>query len=82
MERLIQSNPDLPRLTRGEILDILDNLTKQDHGSALKDIKKDSNRDPKALMVVKAYTPLGSDEVTFQVSIFIQMWVINNIVFR
>ncbi|ERL94415.1 hypothetical protein D910_11693 [Dendroctonus ponderosae] len=66
VERLIQSNPDLPRLTRGEILDILDNLTKQEHGSILKDISKDSKRDPKALMVVKAYTPLRSDEVNVE----------------
>ncbi|KAL1505446.1 hypothetical protein ABEB36_005014 [Hypothenemus hampei] len=51
VERLIQANPQLPRLTRGEILDILDNITKQDEKS------KHSIRDPKALMIVKAYTP-------------------------
>ncbi|KAH1021010.1 hypothetical protein HUJ04_010586 [Dendroctonus ponderosae] len=38
VERLIQSNPDLPRLTRGEILDILDNLTKQEHGINVEDL--------------------------------------------
>ncbi|CAG9762913.1 unnamed protein product [Ceutorhynchus assimilis] len=62
VEHLIRSNPDLPRLTRGEILDILDNITKQDEINLV----GSNNRDPKALMVVKAYTPLGSGEINFE----------------
>lgn len=62
VERLIKGNPELPRLTRGEILDILENITKHDQNNLLKTFgKESSSRDPKALMVVKAYTPLGSD---------------------
>ncbi|XP_066257381.1 uncharacterized protein [Euwallacea similis] len=61
VERLIKANSDLPRLTRGEILDILENITKHEQSSLMKSIG--TNRDPKAFMVVKAYTPaLGSEE--------------------
>ncbi|XP_050307961.1 uncharacterized protein LOC126744545 [Anthonomus grandis grandis] len=66
VERLIEADPGLPRLTRGEILDILDNITKQDERNLLDSISQDSFRDPKALMVVKAYTPLGSGEVNVE----------------
>ncbi|XP_066154166.1 uncharacterized protein [Euwallacea fornicatus] len=60
VERLIKANANLPRLTRGEILDILENITKHDQSNLLKSIG--TNRDPKAFMVVKAYTPaLGSE---------------------
>ncbi|XP_060531692.1 uncharacterized protein LOC132705235 [Cylas formicarius] len=63
VEELIKSNPALPRLTKGEILDILENITREDGKKITEDI---NDRDPKAIMVVKAYTPLGSGEVNFE----------------
>ncbi|XP_076255708.1 uncharacterized protein LOC143193396 [Rhynchophorus ferrugineus] len=65
VEDLIKTNPKLPRLTRGEILDILDNLTRQDNNVA-STLGKESHRDPKSLMVVKAYTPAGSGQVNIE----------------
>jgi hypothetical protein len=54
VEEIIKSNPALPRLTRGEILDLLENITNVDEQKA-KILGK--NRDPKAIMVVMPYTP-------------------------
>ncbi|XP_064214860.1 uncharacterized protein LOC103312850 isoform X2 [Tribolium castaneum] len=53
VEEILKADPTLPRLTRGEILDLLENITSSD------DQKKflRGNRDPKAVMVVMPYTP-------------------------
>lgn len=62
VEDLIKSNPQLPRLTRGEILDILENITK--YGDNLGDsFSKQTYRDPKSLMLVKAYTPMETGQI-------------------
>lgn len=54
VEGILKSNPNLPRLTRGEILDLLENITKTDSVkvNAYQDL-----RDPKAIMVVMPFTP-------------------------
>lgn len=60
VEAMIKANPELPRLTRGEILDLLENITKSDYQIAKlqsKNEHKGSGRNPKAIMVVQAYTP-------------------------
>ncbi|XP_065159200.1 LOW QUALITY PROTEIN: mucin-2 [Atheta coriaria] len=49
VEGLLNSDPSLPRLTRGEILDIIENLTRTD-------VQKGLVRDPKAIMVVLPYS--------------------------
>lgn len=53
VEEIIKSNPELPRLTRGEILDLLENITSSDEQNKF----LGRNRDPKAVMVVMPYTP-------------------------
>ncbi|CAH1985780.1 unnamed protein product [Acanthoscelides obtectus] len=59
VEKLISSQRNLPRLTRGEILDLLENITASD----LEQYQHDHidslprGRNPKAYMVVKAYSP-------------------------
>lgn len=52
VEEILRLNPALPRLTRGEILDLLDNITKTDLEKVNHDV-----RDPKAIMVVMPFTP-------------------------
>ena len=54
VEEIIKSNPALPRLTRGEILDLLENITTTDEQKAE---LLGKNRNPKAVMVVMPYTP-------------------------
>ncbi|XP_017787325.1 PREDICTED: uncharacterized protein LOC108570025 [Nicrophorus vespilloides] len=49
VEDLIQADPSLPRLTRGEILEILDNITKEESDLG--------SRDQKSIMVVMPYSP-------------------------
>ncbi|VEN64806.1 unnamed protein product, partial [Callosobruchus maculatus] len=63
VERLISSHPNLPRLTRGEILDLLENITTSDLEQYQRE-HMDSiprGRNPKAYMVVKAYSPEGDE---------------------
>lgn len=70
VEAMLQANPELPRLTRGEILDLLENITKTDEqkqntlkADLLKQqgipprTPKQKNLDSKPLMLVKPYTP-------------------------
>nr|CAH7746817.1 unnamed protein product [Callosobruchus chinensis] len=63
VERLISSHPNLPRLTRGEILDLLENITASDleqyQHEHMDSIPR--GRNPKAYMVVKAYSPEGDE---------------------
>lgn len=64
VEDMLIANPELPRLTRGEILDLLENITKSD--TLQQDISgtKSSQgpvRDPKAVMLVKPYTPENAE---------------------
>ncbi|XP_044254372.1 uncharacterized protein LOC123004911 [Tribolium madens] len=54
VEEILKSDPTLPRLTRGEILDLLENITNSDD-EKIKFLGR--NRDPKAVMVVMPYTP-------------------------
>lgn len=60
VENMLKANPSLPRLTRGEILDLLENITKTDalnQNGIPTEASKDKQRDPKAVMLVKPYTP-------------------------
>lgn len=65
VEDMLKTNPELPRLTRGEILDLLENITKSDalrqNNFGIKPPKSE-NRDPKVVMLVKPYTP-DTDQV-------------------
>lgn len=54
VENLLKKNLNLPRLTRGEILDILDNITKTDK-QKLEKIRT-RNEDSRAIMVVMPYS--------------------------
>nr|XP_023013167.1 uncharacterized protein LOC111503165 [Leptinotarsa decemlineata] len=60
VEAMLKANPDLPRLTRGEILDLVENITKTDK-LAINSVYQSSTtpkpRDAKAFMVVMPYTP-------------------------
>lgn len=58
VEDLIRTNPKLPRLTRGEILDILENITLED---GLKTVSNASRKE-KAVMVVLPYSPKDGNE--------------------
>lgn len=67
VEAMLKANPELPRLTRGEILDLVENITKADEQKqyTLKTglleqpsrTPKQKNIDSKPLMLVKPYTP-------------------------
>ncbi|KAG5895617.1 hypothetical protein JTB14_017726 [Gonioctena quinquepunctata] len=59
VEAMLKANPSLPRLTRGEILDLLENITKTDQQqNSVYPVKATLQaRDPKAFMVVMPYTP-------------------------
>ncbi|KAJ8947691.1 hypothetical protein NQ318_001529, partial [Aromia moschata] len=59
VETMLKVNPTLPRLTRGEIMDLIENITKEDmaKGALGKDGDKSANeRDPKAIMRVMPFT--------------------------
>lgn len=58
VEELIKSNPQYPKLTRGEILDLLENITKHDPEAAKSIISGSEREDGKrAIMVVMPFTP-------------------------
>lgn len=59
VETMLRANPNLPRLTRGEILDLLENITTTDNlqQNGIIKTQKQKERDPKAVMLVKPYTP-------------------------
>lgn len=61
---MLRANPNLPRLTRGEILDLVENITKTDslQQNGIANPQTQTERDPKAVMLVKPYTP-GSGEI-------------------
>ncbi|KAJ8986076.1 hypothetical protein NQ317_003370 [Molorchus minor] len=58
VENMLRANPTLPRLTRGEILDLIENITQEDKakGKLFQEEKGEVKRDPKAIMVVKPFT--------------------------
>lgn len=60
VEAILKTNPALPRLTRGEILDLLDNITQTDLQKA--NLYKDA-RDPKSIMVVMPFTPTNDNNM-------------------
>ncbi|XP_072386504.1 uncharacterized protein [Diabrotica undecimpunctata] len=60
VEDMIKSNPKLPRLTRGEIIDLLENITKADNTFSIlqqASLIPENNRSPKAVMKVLPITP-------------------------
>lgn len=65
---MLKANPTLPRLTRGEILDLLENITKTDmEKNTLKNTNQEAKeRDPKAIMVVMPYTPSNGNDGSIQ----------------
>lgn len=58
VQQLIKENPSYPKLTRGEIIDIIENLTRTDPEVAK---KFNRNNGKKAIMVVMPYTPNGNE---------------------
>lgn len=60
VQELIKSNPQYPKLTRGEILDLLENVTKNDP-----EIVKTAERDDgkRAIMVVMPFTPGSKNQM-------------------
>lgn len=64
VQKILETNPHLPRLTRGEIIDLLENITKTDLEEQYK--QKTTERDPKALMLVMPYTANSSSETNIQ----------------
>lgn len=63
VEELIKSNPGYPKLTRGEIIDLIENLTASDPALAKKfgNVRENGKR---ALMVVMPFTPDGKNEMS------------------
>ncbi|XP_018564802.1 uncharacterized protein LOC108906120 isoform X2 [Anoplophora glabripennis] len=68
VEAMLKANPTLPRLTRGEILDLLENITQTDmEKKNLKGTNEETKeRDPKAIMVVMPFTPSNGNDVNMQ----------------
>lgn len=63
VEQLIQANPQYPKLTRGEILDLLENITKTDPEVA-KSLSGSKREDGKrAIMVVMPFTPGSKNQM-------------------
>ncbi|KAK9870096.1 hypothetical protein WA026_006190 [Henosepilachna vigintioctopunctata] len=59
VQNIIKSNPDLPRLTRGEILDLLENITRDD----MEKLRRlNSNRKGKAILLVMPYSAKRNGE--------------------
>lgn len=59
VQELIKTNPQYPKLTRGEILDLLENVTKHDP-EAVKAEREDGKR---AIMVVMPFTPGSKNQM-------------------
>ncbi|KAF5288823.1 hypothetical protein FQR65_LT11938 [Abscondita terminalis] len=64
VEAILKSNASLPRLTRGEILEIIENITRADLAAAQK--QKNGERTQKAVMLVMPYTPNNNDDSKMQ----------------
>lgn len=63
VEELIKSNPHYPKLTRGEILDLLENITKHDPDVAKTVSGSDREDGKRALMVVMPFTPGNKNQM-------------------
>lgn len=63
VQELIKSNPSYPKLTRGEILDLLENISRTDPEVAKKLNYKPRDDGKRAIMVVMPYTPDGKNEM-------------------
>ncbi|KAK4887111.1 hypothetical protein RN001_003382 [Aquatica leii] len=64
VEAILNANASLPRLTRGEILEIIENITKTDLAAAQK--QKNNERTQKAVMLVMPFTPNNDDDSKMQ----------------
>lgn len=62
VEKFIRANSTLPRLTRGEIYDILENITRKNYKPSSTAITKKDTRQQKSVMVVMPYTPSKDDK--------------------
>lgn len=65
VEEILKANSSLPRLTRGEILQIIENITKYDE-EAQNNKSYSGLRDQKAIMLVMPYTPDNMDNGRMQ----------------
>ncbi|XP_044748769.1 uncharacterized protein LOC123309633 [Coccinella septempunctata] len=59
VQNILKASPDLPRLTKGEILDLIENITKQDM-EKLRALNK--NRTGKSVLLVMPYSPKKNGE--------------------
>uniref|UniRef100_A0A1Y1LMB7 Uncharacterized protein n=1 Tax=Photinus pyralis TaxID=7054 RepID=A0A1Y1LMB7_PHOPY len=64
VQEILKANSSLPRLTRGEILEIIEKLTKSDLAAAQRE--KSKQRDQKSVMLVMPYTPNRDDDGKMQ----------------
>lgn len=65
VQDILKSDPTLPRLTRGEIIDLLENVTNKDERVQIFG-GDGENRDPKSIMVVMPFTPLNTDDKSME----------------
>lgn len=59
VQNILKDSPDLPRLTKGEILDLIENITKQDM-EKLRSLNR--NRTGKSVLLVMPYSPKKNGE--------------------
>lgn len=59
VQNILKTSPNLPRLTKGEILDLIENITKQDM-EKLRSLNK--NRNGKSVLLVMPYSPKKNGE--------------------
>ncbi|GLV35269.1 uncharacterized protein CBL_01581 [Carabus blaptoides fortunei] len=67
IQKMINSDKTLPRLTRGEIIELLDNLTQTDPEGWRKKVNKNRQEYQRAIMLVMPYTPKNTDNFNMEV---------------
>lgn len=66
IQKIVNSDKTLPRLTRGEIIELLDNLTQIDPEGWRKKVNKNRQEYQRAIMLVMPYTPKNTDSFNME----------------
>lgn len=68
VQKILETDPTLPRLTRGEIEELFENVTKEEFEKSLRLGDNDRARHMKALMLVLPYNTNNDSEARLQVT--------------
>lgn len=73
VQKILATNPHLPRLTRGEIEELFENVTREEFEKSMRNGDRGRAKHMRALMVVLPYNTNNYSEDTLQVRVFSEL---------